>query len=65
MKNNDRLCIYPKEAAILLGRTEKHCYKLFQTIRDAYGLKARSYISIRIFADYTGLSEDEIRERLN
>lgn len=64
MKNNDRLCIYPKEAAVILGRTEKHTYKIFQSIRDSYGLKANQYVSISIFAEYTGLPEEEIRKLL-
>jgi len=64
MKNRNRICIYPKEAAALLGRTEKHTYRIFQAIRDCYGLKSNQYVSIRIFADYTGLDEEEIRLKL-
>jgi len=64
MKNKYRLCICPKEAAAILGRTEKHTYKIFQAIRDCYGLKSNQYVSISIFADYTGLPEEEIRKLL-
>ncbi|MEJ5090790.1 hypothetical protein GEO21_12150 [Sphingobacterium faecium] len=64
MKKRNRICIYPKEAAVLLGRTEKHTYRIFQAIRDCYGLKSNQYVSISLFADYTGLPEEEIKNLL-
>ncbi|MGA6117021.1 hypothetical protein [Sphingobacterium anhuiense] len=64
MKNNDRLCIYPNEATVILERTEKHTYKIFQSIRDCYGLKANQYVSISLSASYTSLPEKEIRKLL-
>ncbi|UIR54763.1 hypothetical protein LZQ00_10795 [Sphingobacterium sp. SRCM116780] len=64
MKNINRICIYPKGATILLGKSEKQTYRIFRIIRDCYGLTSNQYISIKIFAAYTGLDEQEIRNKI-
>lgn len=58
-----RLCIYPKDIALILDITPRHARRYLHMIRAALGKKPHQFISISEFADYTGLDEEEIRRR--
>ena len=55
-----RICIFPKDAAVLIGINERDAQKLFRLIRLAYNKKKHQYITLKEFAEYTGISEDLI-----
>ncbi|WP_028069307.1 hypothetical protein [Sphingobacterium thalpophilum] len=64
MKKNNRMLIYPREAAPLLGKTERQCYRVFEDIRAAYALPPRTAIPIKLFANYFYLDEQQVRDSL-
>ena len=60
---NQRMCIYPKDVANVLGKSIQQSRRILSLIREAYGKSPHQYISIGEFAEYTGLNEQEIREK--
>lgn len=64
MKKQNRLLIYPREAAPLLGKSERQCYRLFEDIRDAYNLPRKTAIPIKIFAEYFYLDVEQVHENI-
>lgn len=63
MRKNVRICIYPKDISLILGKSIQQSRRILSLIRDTYGKKAHQYVSIKEFAEYTGLDEHEIRMR--
>lgn len=57
-----RMCIYPKDVALILGKSVKHSERLLRLIRDTLGKESHQYVSFKEFAEYTGLDEEEIRD---
>jgi len=64
MKRNNRMLIYPREAAPLLGKSERQCYRLFEDIRAAYNLPAKTAIPIKLFAEYFYLDAQQVQSSL-
>jgi len=60
----ERLCIYPKEAAELLGIEERQAQRKFRAIRLQLDKKKGHYITIKDFSDYTGIPEEIIYAQL-
>ncbi|WP_144062614.1 hypothetical protein [Sphingobacterium paucimobilis] len=59
-----RLCIYPQDVSNILGKSLSQSRRILACIRDSYGRNENQYISIREFAEYTGLDEEDIRNQL-
>ncbi len=55
-----KICIFPKDAAQLIGISEREAQRLFQNIKLAYNKKKNQYITVKEFCKYTGISEDLI-----
>lgn len=60
-----RITIYAKDISLITGRTERYSRKLMKKIRDRLQKDRDQFISIEEFCAYTGLSYDEVMERLN
>lgn len=60
--NNQRICIYPKDVSIILGKSLQQSRRILALIRDCYGKDQHQYVSIKEFAAYTGLDEEEVRK---
>lgn len=60
----DRVCIYPKEAADILDKSERHAQRVFRAIRKENHKKRHQPVTIKEFAEYTGIPEAEIHRRL-
>ncbi|WP_338359647.1 hypothetical protein [Yeosuana marina] len=60
-----RYCIYPKEIAIILGKSYTHSCQLVRTIKDAYGITSKRSISIKEFCEYMDLPHDDIFNMIN
>jgi len=54
----------PQRSSTYIGTYRKTHLQNLSAIRDCYGLKSNQYVSISLFADYTGLPEEEIRKLL-
>jgi len=59
---NQRMCIYAKEVGILLGKSPQQARRILSQIKDSHGKDQHQYVSIKEFAAYTGLNEEEVRK---
>jgi len=60
-----RLIIYPKDVAVILGKSENTSQIILRTLRDALQKEKHQYITIREFCDYHGLPYDEVVAMIN
>lgn len=56
------MCIYPKDVSIVLGKSIQQARRILSLIKDTYGKDAHQYVSVKEFAEYTGLDEEEVRK---
>ena len=59
-----RICIYAKDVVNLTGRKERAAWKLLSQIRKKYKKNKGQFITIREFAEFTGIDVEEIRRAL-
>jgi hypothetical protein len=55
-----RICIYPKDIAIITGKTERHGRSLLKSIKKHYNKEGHQVVSVSEFSDYMGLKEEEV-----
>ena len=60
-----QLCIYPKEVAIILGKSQTYAQKLIRTMKDVYQKKRHQAVTIREFCEYMGLPYDDVFNSIN
>ena len=58
-------CIYPKDIAIILGKSNSYSCNLVRTIKDAYNITSQRSISIREFCDYMDIPFDDVFSMIN
>lgn len=59
-----RLCIYPKEAALLLNISERQAQRIFKAIRTELNKQKHQEVTVREFCEYKGFEEAEVRQGL-
>jgi hypothetical protein len=57
-----RLCIYPKDVALITGKGIKTAQKLLRDIRIVYQKKNHQFITLKEFSEYTGIELEEVRK---
>nr|BFF38531.1 hypothetical protein BACY1_03360 [Tenacibaculum mesophilum] len=60
--NRKRACIYPKDIQRITGRSERYGRKLLQDIKDFFGKESYQFITIKEFAEYSGIKEEIIKQ---
>jgi hypothetical protein len=55
-----RICIYPKDIAIITGKTERYGRSLLNRIRKHFSKEPHQVVSISEFCDYMGLNKEEV-----
>ena len=55
-----RVCIYPKEISIILGKSYSYSCHLVRVIKDANGITINRPITIKEFCDYVDIPYDEV-----
>ncbi|AEV99032.1 hypothetical protein A4D02_10765 [Niastella koreensis] len=60
-----RLVIHTNDITKILGINIRTAQRLLQSIRESLGRKKKDYVSIREFADYVHLGEEEVRQNLS
>ena len=60
-----RICLYPKDVAILTGRSYDAAKRLMRRARQAAGKPAGALVSVQDFCRLTGLDEAEVFAALN
>ena len=61
----ERVVIYPKEMAFILGKSESYCRELVRTMRVVYKKRRHQAITIKEFCNHMDLPYDEIFEMIN
>jgi len=59
-----RICIYPKDVAIITGKTERYGRSLLKAIKEHLNKDKHQVITILEFCDYMGLDEEEVKRYL-
>ena len=65
MTSTQRLVIHTNDITRILGINIRTAQRLLQSIRESLGRKKKDYVSIREFADYVHLSEEEVKQNLS
>lgn len=60
-----RLVIHTNDITKILGINIRTAQRLLQTIREELGRKKKDYVSIREFAEYVHLKEDDVKQNLH
>lgn len=59
-----RMCVYPKDVQLILGRSERYGRKLLAKIKQELGKQPHQYVSVDEFANHVGLDPDQVRKYL-
>ncbi|TNE76670.1 MAG: hypothetical protein EP333_02180 [Bacteroidetes bacterium] len=59
-----RVVIYPKDVAIITGKSERYARLLIQRIKKQLGKQEHQLISISEFCNYMGLDQDEVESAM-
>ncbi len=59
-----RACIYPKDIQRITGRSERHCRKLLNRIKDYLDKEPHQFVTVKDFALYSGIEEEIINKYL-
>ena len=57
---NPRVVIYPKDIQLLTGKSYRYAVKLHNQIRTLLNKEKHEFLTIYEFADYTGISPDNL-----
>jgi len=63
--NSNRLVIHTNDITNILGINIRTAQRLLQSIRESLGRKKKDYVSIREFADYVHLKEEDVKKNLH
>ncbi|RMB60535.1 hypothetical protein EAX61_06855 [Dokdonia sinensis] len=59
-----RACIFPKDVHCLTGRSERYGRKLLNDIRRHFDKQSHQFVTVKEFAEYSGIEEEIITEYL-
>ena len=65
MKNNKRLCVYPKDVQLITGRSYKQSCRYLMKIRKHYQKEPQQFVTVTEFCLYTGIPPEEVGELLH
>ena len=60
-----RVCIYPKDVQLLMGRSGSYSRRIIRLIKEQNGKSKKQPVTIAEFCEYLGLDKDEIMAMLN
>lgn len=60
-----RVCIYPKDVAVIMGYSEGHSRRILRQIKKDLDKDLKSKVSISEFCDYMNLPYDDVSKSLN
>ncbi|SFQ40109.1 hypothetical protein SAMN05444277_1112 [Parafilimonas terrae] len=60
----ERICIYPKDIQLVTGRSERYGRDLIKKIKVTFSKKDHHLVTIEEFCNYTGLSSQQVKEKL-
>ena len=60
----NRLCIYPKDIAVVTGRSERYGRNLIRKIKEHFKKEQHQVVSIQEFCEYMGLQYEVVARQL-
>ena len=60
-----RVCLVPKDIAILTGRSEGHARRLVRSIKKKMGKERSDLLTVEEFCRYTKMNADKISQAIN
>jgi hypothetical protein len=60
MKNNRRLCLYPKDVQLITGKSYKSACRYLAKIRSHYNKEPQQLVTVAEFCAYTGIGVEEV-----
>ncbi|HKL34939.1 MAG TPA: hypothetical protein VJ899_01470 [Salegentibacter sp.] len=55
-----QICIYPKDAALLMGISVSHARRIIREIKKKHHKARHQYVTIDEFCEYTGLCPERV-----
>ena len=59
-KQEVRLCIYPKDVQRITGKSYRQSIRILNTVRQIFDKPKNSYVSVKEFCLYSGLTYEEV-----
>ncbi len=60
-----RVCVYPKDIHRITGRSMRYSQAVFQKMKQFFGKNQYQAITVKEFADFSGIPEAVIRANLD
>ncbi|MBN7814193.1 hypothetical protein [Algoriphagus pacificus] len=57
-----RCIIYPKDIMMITGRSERYAQAMIHKIREFHGKEIHQFITVREFAEFSGITEEQIQK---
>jgi hypothetical protein len=65
MKEVKRICIYPKDIALITGKSERHGRRILERIKLELQKDTHQIVTINEFCNYMGVEKREIEKIIN
>lgn len=62
MKQNNRICIYPKDVMLITGKSERYGRKLLEKIKTKYSKEDHQFVTVDEFCLFTGLKIEQVQQ---
>jgi len=63
MMKTNRLCIYPKDVSLILGKSKRQSERILRDLRFILNKQDHQYVTVEEFAKFTGIPIEEIEAR--
>ena len=60
--NENQLCIYIKDIALITGKSYRQAWRIHNKIKNHYKKSPEQFLSIAEFCEYTGIPETLVRK---
>ena len=60
-----RVCIYPKDAQRINGKSERYCRILLQKIKEYFKKEEHQFLTVDEFSIYIGIKADQVNNFLS
>ena len=61
MKQNTRICIYPKDVVRITGKSERTSRKLLESIKKQFSKEGNQFVTVDEFCQFTGLKPEQVQ----
>ncbi|MBK8670892.1 MAG: hypothetical protein IPN89_16130 [Saprospiraceae bacterium] len=65
MNGFSKVIIYPKDVALITGKSYRSSWQLLKKIHKHYNKQRHQVVTVQEFCEYMGISEEAIENRFN